>query len=234
MGVLRVALVLMVGAAVALSLGTGAVLAQGHAADEHATAGEAGHGAAEHGSGEHGAAGHGAEGHGEAPSPLVIDIDLAIFTVLIFLILLAVLWKFAWGPISAALDLREKKIADNIAAAEHLNQEAKRLLGEYEAKLTAAREEVRGILDEARRDAEHAGQEIVTKARADAQAEVQRGKHEIETATAQALNELAKTSANLAVDLAGRIVSAKLNASDHAKLIEDALASFPHGDHRRN
>ncbi len=106
------------------------------------------------------------KGHGEAPSPLIIDIDLAIFTVLIFLILLAVLWKFAWGPISAALDLREKKISDNIAAAEQLNQEAKRLLGEYEAKLTAAREEVRGILDEARRDAEHAGQEIVTKARA--------------------------------------------------------------------
>jgi F-type H+-transporting ATPase subunit b len=212
MGVLRVALVVMVGAAVALSLGTSAVLAQGHTADEHAAAGD----------------------HAGAPSPLIIDIDLAIFTVLIFLILLAVLWKFAWGPISAALDLREKKISDNIAAAEQLNQEAKRLLGEYEAKLTAAREEVRGILDEARRDAEYAGQEIVTKARADAQTEVQRGKHEIETATAQALNELAKTSANLAVDLAGRIVSAKLNAADHAKLIEDALASFPHGDHRQN
>jgi F-type H+-transporting ATPase subunit b len=222
MGVLRVALVVLVGVSVALSLGAGAALAQGHA-DEHVTAG--GHAG--------GAEGHVA-GHGEAPSPLVIDIDLAIFTVLIFVILLAVLWKFAWGPISAALDLREKKISDNIAAAEQLNQEAKRLLGEYEAKLTAAREEVRGILDEARRDAEHAGQEIVTKARADAQAEVQRGKHEIETATAQALNELAKTSANLAVDLAGRIVSAKLNAADHAKLIEDALASFPHGDHRRN
>ena len=178
------------------------------------------------------AAGHGGRAwrHGEAPSPLIIDIDLAIFTVLIFLILLAVLWKFAWGPISQALDLREQRISDNIAAAEQLNQEAKRLLGEYEAKLTAAREEVRGILDEARRDAEHAGQEIVAKARADAQAEVQRGKHEIETATAQALNELAKSSANLAVDLAGRIVSAKLNADvHHARLIEEALASFPHG-----
>ena len=116
---------------------------------------------------------------------MTINFDLAIFTVLIFAILLAVLWKFAWGPISAGFDLREQKIADNIAAAEQCNVDAKHLLAEYEAKLAAAREEVRGILDEARRDAEHAGQELIAKARADAQAEVQRGKHEIETATSQ-------------------------------------------------
>ena len=127
-----------------------------------------------------------------------------------------------------------EKDSDNIAAAEQLNQDARKLLGEYEAKLNAAREEVRGILDEARRDAEHAGQEIVAKARADAQAETQRGKHEIETATAQMVNELARTSANLAVDLAGKIVGAKLSAGDHAKLIEESLARFPRGDHRQN
>src|SRR5262249_54668143 len=157
------------------------------------------------------------------PNPLEIDIDLAIFTVVIFAILLAVLWKFAWGPISQALDLREQKIADNISAAEQCNEEAKKLLAGYEPKQSAAREEVRGSLNEGRRDAEHTGQEIVAKARTDAQAEVQRGKHEIETATSQALNELAKTSANLAVDLAGKIVGSKLNANDHARLIEESL-----------
>jgi F-type H+-transporting ATPase subunit b len=228
MGVLRVGLVVLLGLAVPLALATGTTVAQEHGEAAH---GEAAHGAAEHGAGD----GHGGgEGHGGAPSPMTIDFDLAIFTVLIFAILLAVLWKFAWGPISAALDLREQKIADNIAAAEQCNVEAKHLLAGYEAKLAAAREEVRGILDEARRDAEHAGQELIAKARADAQAEIQRGKHEIETATSQALNELAKTSANLAVDLAGKIVSAKLNTADHARLIEEALASFPKGDHSRN
>ncbi len=227
MSLLRVALVFTTGLAVALALGSGTAWAEDHGAAEHAaSAHDGGHGDAhdEHAAGE---------GHG-TPRPLVFDPDLAIFTVIIFAILLAVLWKFAWGPISAALDLREKKIADNIAAAEQLNLNAQQMLAEYEAKLNAAREEVRGILDEARRDAEHTGQEIIAKARADAQAETQRGKHEIETATAQALNELAKTSANLAVDLAGRIVSTKLNAADHARLIEEALTAFPKGDHSRN
>jgi F-type H+-transporting ATPase subunit b len=218
MGVSKAVLVLLVGFAVAAAHPPAIV-----AAEEHGATGEK-HLADEHASDA---------GHGE-PNPLAVKPDLMIWTWIVFVILLAVLWKFAWGPISQALDLREQKIADNIAAAEQCNVDAKKLLAEYEAKLAAAREEVRGILDEARRDAEHAGQEIVAKARADAQGEVQRGKHEIETATAQALNELAKSSANLAVELAGRIVSAKLNASDHARLIDEALANFPKGDHSRN
>lgn len=229
MSMLRVLAVGLLGLAISVSIGSQALLAEGEGAKHDAHA-EHDAGADSHAGGGHGDA-HG--GHGD-PSPLTVDFDLAIFTVLIFGILLAVLWKFAWGPISAALDQREKKISDNITAAENLNQEARKLLGEYEAKLNAAREEVRGILDEARRDAEHAGQEIVAKARADAQAETQRGKHEIETATAQALKELAQTSTNLAVDLAGKIVGAKLTAGDHAKLIEESLASFPRGDHRQN
>jgi F-type H+-transporting ATPase subunit b len=224
MGMLRAVSALLVGFAAVVAMPAREAAAQEHATTAHADA----HGA-------HGAAGGhgGGESHGD-PNPLVVSTDLALFTVLIFVILLAVLWKFAWGPISQALDLRERKIADNIAAAEQCNTDARKMLAEYEAKLAAAREEVRGILDEARRDAEHAGQEIVAKARADAQTEVQRGKHEIETATSQALNELGKTSANLAVELAGQIVGSKLNAHDHARLIEEALAKFPQGDHRRN
>ncbi len=234
MSMLRVVFVCLVGLVVPAALVARGAQAQEHAAAERdATAEHGAHDGHDAAHGDSHAAGHGGGGHGE-PSPLTVDIDLAIFTVLIFALLLAVLWKFAWGPISQALDLREKKIADNIAAAEQCNVEAKRLLGEYEAKLAAAREEVRGIIDEARRDAEHAGQEILTKARADAQAETQRGKHEIETATAQALDELSRTSANLAVDLAGRIVKSKLTAADHTRLIEDALASFPKGNHQRN
>lgn len=234
MSMLRVLAVCLVGLVIPAACAARIAQAQEHAAAEREAAADHGGHDDSHGAG-HGDshAAHGEGGHGE-PSPLTVDVDLAIFTVLIFALLLAVLWKFAWGPISQALDLREKKIADNIAAAEQCNVEAKRLLAEYEAKLAAAREEVRGIIEEARRDAEHAGQEIVAKARADAQAETQRGKHEIETATAQALDELSRTSANLAVDLAGRIVKSKLTASDHARLIEDALASFPKGNHQRN
>ena len=82
-----------------------------------------------------------------------------------FLLLFAILSKFAWPQIAAAIDERERKIADDIAAAAEKHEEAKRLLAEHEAKLAAAAGEVRALLDEARRDAEHTKNSIVAEAR---------------------------------------------------------------------
>lgn len=174
----------------------------------------------------------GTEGVGEDPSEF--KGDLAIYTFVVFLLLMAILGKFAWGPIASGLDKREHRIADEIAAAERSHQEARNLLAEYERKLASAQDDVRAIMEEARRDAEHTQQEILAKAKADSQAEVARGKREIETATAQALKSLAENSANLAVDLAGRIVRAKLTAADHSALISDAVARFPQSGPSQN
>jgi len=199
--------------------------AQEEHATESAAEGEHGEEAAHDGAHEEGHAHFGAVGANTEPSEF--KSDLAIYTVVVFLLLLAILYKFAWGPISSGLDKREHRIAEHIAAAERSHEEAKAMLAQYEAKLAASQEEVRAILEEARRDAEHTQQEILAKARADASAEIERGKREIETATAQALKELAETSANLAVDLAGKVVQAQLNPADHARLITDALSRFP-------
>src|SRR6476661_8429765 len=73
--------------------------------------------------------------HESGPNPLAFDPDLAIFTFVVFILLVIVLGKFAWPQISAALDERERKIQANIDAAQAQNDEAKRLLGEHEAKL---------------------------------------------------------------------------------------------------
>jgi F-type H+-transporting ATPase subunit b len=180
---------------------------------------------AKHGDSSHAdASGHGG-GHGNS-DPLSVDPDLAIWTFIVFVVLFAVLGKFAWGPIAAGLDLREQRIADNIAAAQASQEEAKRLLADYKRKLAAAQDEVRAIIDEARRDAEKTQQEILAKAREDSAAEIARGKHEIETATAAALKQLAEESANLAVNLAGKIISSKLSASEHSQLISEAMSKF--------
>lgn len=187
---------------------------------------------ADAGGGEH--SGGAAGGRAAAINPLAFDPDLALFTLVIFLLLLAVLWKFAWGPIAAGLDKREQGIADQIAAAQASNEQAKALLAEYERKLLAAAAEVRGILDEARRDAEHTQQEILAKARSDARAERDRAIREIEIATDAALKELAERSTNLAIDLAGKIVQAHLQPADHARLIEEAMNRFPQAPAGRN
>ncbi len=160
--------------------------------------------------------------------------DLAIYSFVVFLILLAILTKFAWKPINAALEEREHKIAEHIAAAERQNAEAKVMLGEYEKKLAAAQDQVRAILDDARKDAEHAQQELLAKARLDAQMEMDRAKREIDTAKGQALKELAERSTDLAIGLASQIVRKELQQVDHAKLVQEAIGRLPSGDASRN
>jgi F-type H+-transporting ATPase subunit b len=161
--------------------------------------------------------------------PSAWKLDLAIWTAVVFVCLLAVLGKFAWKPIADGLDKRERNVADQIAQAEAANQKAKDILADYERKLADAQEQVYAVLEKGRHDAEEVGRQLVDKAKEDAHAEYQRAVKQIDAATAAAIKELADMSATLAVELAGKIVHAKLNQSDHAQLIEQAVAGFVAG-----
>ena len=152
--------------------------------------------------------------------------NTAIWTGVVFLVLLAVLTKFAWKPIVHGLDEREKQMADELAAAERANADAKANLTEYQRKLDAAQGDVREILDKARRDAEQLGREMAEKVRQETVAEKQRALREIEMATNGAVKELAERSATLAVELAGKIVQSRLDPAAHAKLIQQAVDGF--------
>ncbi|MBX7165683.1 MAG: F0F1 ATP synthase subunit B [Pirellulales bacterium] len=194
-----------------------------------ATAADAAHDTAGHpatDAGHAAEAGHGADAHGDDGGVLSPNTQLAIWTAVVFAMLLATLKKFAWGPISAGLDRREERITSAIATAEQANQDAQKLLGQYEAKLATAADEVRKMIEEARRDAEHTQKDILAKANVEAQHLRDRAVRDIETATAQALKELAERSANVAVELAGKIVRSQLGPADHARLIDEAVAKF--------
>ena len=160
--------------------------------------------------------------------------DLAIWTAVVFLVLLAVLWKFAWGPISEALDRREQGIADNIAAAAATNAEAKQLLVDYEAKLAGTADQVREMLEEARRDGEHTKAQIVAEAKAAAGAEKDRAMRDVRNAKESALKEIGEMGANLAVELASKIVEREVSPQEHTQLIKDAVAKFPSAEPSRN
>jgi len=175
---------------------------------------------------EHSAHTEPAAGHGTNAEPLSFSPDLAAWTVVVFILLLAVLWKFAWGPILAGLEKREHAIAHEIADAKRQLEEADALVAKYEARLASAGDEVRAILDEGRRDAENAKQAILAEAKSAADAERLRALRDIESATDGALRSLAERSAQLAVELAGKIVRRNLTPADHARLVDEAVEKF--------
>jgi F-type H+-transporting ATPase subunit b len=172
---------------------------------------------------EHGGGGHAEEHGGGNPNPLALDPDLALFTGLVFLLLFGVLAKFAWPAISSALDEREQSIRNNITDALAKHEEAKQMLVQYEARLASAANEVRALLDEARRDAEATKNQILVEAKAAADAERDRALRDVERAAEAAMKDIAETIANQAVDLAGKVVGRNLTGDQHTQLVRDAM-----------
>ena len=159
-------------------------------------------------------------------SPAEFRSDLAIWSLAVFLLLLGLLGKFAWKPIMDGLDKREQGIEHQIAETKAANVEAKRMLASYERRLAEASDEVRGMLEEARRDSEATKQAIVAEARKAAEDEQARAKHEIGLARDEALSSIALKAGDLAVEVAGKFLREKIGKEDHSRLVRDSVASL--------
>lgn len=168
-----------------------------------------------------------ANGSANLEKPEEFKYDLSIYTLVVFLLLLLILWKFAWGPITSGLDKREQGIAAHIEEAKQGAEKANQTLQQYQAQLAAAADEVKAMMAEARRDADSAKERILSEAQDAAQRERDRALADIETAKNKALSELAQKSVDTAVALAGRVVRKEINAEDHAQLIQESLQQFP-------
>jgi F-type H+-transporting ATPase subunit b len=201
-----------------------------------APAGQSHEGESDHGSGDHDAhdAGHGdahdlshANASAAMNSPQEFRSDLAIWTFVVFVCLLVILGKFAWGPIMEGLEKRERSIAAMIEEAKQGQENAAEQLKQYEAKLAAAGEEARELVAQARKDAETAKDRILAEAQQAADRQRQRAIEDIQVAKNVALQEMTEKSVDLAVNLAGRIVRQHLKAEDHSQLIREAMDQLP-------
>ena len=159
-------------------------------------------------------------------SPAELRRDLAIWSFAVFFMLMLLLSAVAWKPIMKGLDAREQGIADMIAATQNAHDDAKNQLASYERRLAEAAEEVKGMLDEARRDAETTKQTIVTEARQAADEEKQRAKKEIEMARDDAISQLAEKAGDLAVGVAEKFIREKISPEDKNRLVRESVASL--------
>lgn len=153
--------------------------------------------------------------------------DSTIATFVIFLLLLAILTKFAWKPIAHGLEAREKGIEDKIEQARVAADKATEQLREYEARLAAATQEAQQIVGEARKTAETAKEQILSEAQALAQREREKAVADITAAKNLALREIAEKSVDTAIGLARNIIRREVRPGDHEQLIQDALKQFP-------
>ena len=81
--------------------------------------------------------------------PLSVEPGLMIWTVLVFVILLAILRKFAWPALLGAVEARERALEEQLAEAERNHAEAAQLLAQHERLLAEGRAAAHGLLAEA-------------------------------------------------------------------------------------
>lgn len=147
----------------------------------------------------------------------------AVASLVIFGLLLAILGKYAWGPIVSQLEAREKKIADTIDQAVLRQEEANQLLEQYKARLAAAEGQAQALVADSRKEANTAREKILQQAAQDAQRTSVQARHEIELAKQQAMREIYDQTAILAIDIAGKIIQRNLRPEDQKQIIEESL-----------
>jgi F-type H+-transporting ATPase subunit b len=151
------------------------------------------------------------------------DPGLFIWTILTFLVLLALLAKFAWRPLLQALDARQSSIRKSLDDAQQAKQEPERLNTESAQIIARARQDADAIITQSRSDGERLREEIRQKARAESELIVKNAERQIQLETSRALEQIRHEAVELSVMIASKIIQRNLTKEDNQRLIDDAL-----------
>ncbi len=157
-------------------------------------------------------------------NPLVTpDPGLFIWTIVTFLVLVALLAKFAWRPLLAALERREKLIARAIDDSEKARADLERVQQDAAKILADARVEGEAIVTRSRAAADRLGEELRQKASAEAAGILKKAEREIQLETTRAIEQVRREAVELSVAIASKILHRNVSAEDNRALIEDSL-----------
>ena len=157
-------------------------------------------------------------------NPLVQpDPGLFIWTIITFLVLLALLARFAWRPLLQALESRQESIRKSLDDAQRARQELERVQHESAVIVRQARSEAEAIVAQSRSDAERLREEIKQKARTDAESIVRNAERQIQLETGRALQQIRHEAVDLSVQIASKLLQRNLTKEDNERVIDEAL-----------
>ena len=152
-----------------------------------------------------------------------ISPGLMVWSSITFLILLVLLYKFAFNPLMKLQKARQDQIHQSITDAENLRDEAQQLLADYKRQLAQARNEADAIVERARKAGESSKAEILEEAHAQAEASLAKARQQMERDTNQALQKIREEAADLAISATAKVARSSLSADDQLRLIKEAI-----------
>ncbi len=155
----------------------------------------------------------------------MVDINVGpiLWTIINFVILLFVLTKLGWKPITQALEKREQTINDAVEQAERAREEAKQLIADNRQAMAKAEAEAQDLLRESREYAQKVRDGAVGKAEEEARVMIDRAKSEIDRSKKEALNQLRAEVASLAVSASEKILKESLDEERGKRLVDAYL-----------
>jgi F-type H+-transporting ATPase subunit b len=158
--------------------------------------------------------------------------DLGIWTLVVFLLLLAVLSKFAFPKIAEGLAKREAKIIGAMDEAAKLRADAEETRTRLQKEYAEAQDKIRAMIEDARKSAEAMHAQRQEEAARDASAKRAAAEREIEAAKASALEEIYRRAVDIATSLSAKTIRRQLSPDDHRRLLDEAIAETKNGVER--
>lgn len=156
-----------------------------------------------------------------------INPGLIIWTIVVFVILSALLGRYAWRPLLSALKDREDDIRGALDKAQQAKAEAEEMIRKNREGMARAEEEYQKMVREAKSMAEKMKEEIVAKANAQARHELEKAQDEIRRSVDDARQTLRAEVADLAIKAAEKILDESLDAQKQKKIVDAFINQLP-------
>ena len=162
------------------------------------------------------------------PSLLALQSGMMFWTLAVFLILLFILSRFAFGPITAAVRAREKALEEAIAMAKQDRDDAAKLLDDHRRQIEAAHGEAQRYIAEGRAAAETMRSDMLEATKVQQQELLERARRDIDAEKGKAIDELRREAIDLAIAGASKVIEKNLDDAGNRKLVESYLGTIGH------
>jgi F-type H+-transporting ATPase subunit b len=161
-----------------------------------------------------------------ASGPLTVEGGLMLWTIVVFLLLLAVLKKFAWPAVLGAVEAREKALEEQLAEAQRNRTEAAALLAEHKKLVADAKSQAHAVMAESRALAEKERALAIEKTKEEQAELLARARREIAGERDRAVADLRREAVDLSLAAASKLIGERLDSETDRKLVTEYLASL--------
>ncbi|MSD82956.1 F0F1 ATP synthase subunit B [Lactobacillus curvatus] len=147
----------------------------------------------------------------------------SLFVLVVFIILVALVGKFAFGPVSKMMQDRSDKIINDLDNAARSREDAAKLAAQRATELKNSKSEAVEIVNAAKQNGEKQREGMVKLAQEEVQTLKQNAKKDIEQSRLDALNSARDDVAQLSIEIASKLIKKELSVTDQKSLINSYI-----------